>query len=119
MANEVNKAPTRTTADLLDEIRLKRELREEAEYNAKEEEKHRLRDQQAAAIKADKERREEFQKLCNHMKPGGRTANVMGQRDHRGNLLLVCQTCFGAFNQKTLPPQVANGINWDHVGGPA
>jgi len=86
-----------------------------AEEKKREEEQMLVRKNNA--IKAEKKRQERVrvQSSCRHVKQNGDTY-LAGQRDHQGNVMLICQRCQKLFVNDEIPPGLRPKN--ERVGGP-
>lgn len=97
---------------LLEDLQKKRALEEESDRQARV-----SREQNVAIVKEGLAKKALEQESCPHRKPApSNESAIAGQRDHRGNVIFICQYCQQQWNQRTLPPALR--IPADFVGGP-
>lgn len=93
---------------LLDELSQRRKKRQQDE-----DELRRLLQARTEGFKAEQERRELGQAICNHRKENQRP-NIGGQRLSNGHTAFVCGTCFKVW-MDNLPPNLQ--VSLEHIGG--
>ena len=96
------------------------EVRRRAEaFTTDREALERHRASKKAMVEQERASRNAKQSYCRHMlNEAARIANVGGQRNHKGQLILVCQDCNKVMTGSDIPPHIQALVPSLNVGGP-